>query len=164
MKHHSNGPKPCCPVPIKSESFPGPEPGQAAAAGQQRWRRSQAPARGLCWTCTGFRRISAKIVISILPQWPHSSAWSFPSTPELHQDSPRTKLSLQTGLWGPECSRGLQNGFKISRDSMRGGVAMGARTHSWNVRHQPRFFPGLISSRRKAANVWEWITGKPQVR
>lgn len=45
-----------------------------------------------------------------------------------------------------------------------GGVAMGARTHSWNVRHQPRFFPGLISSRRKAANVWEWITGKPQVR
>lgn len=50
MKHHSHGPKPCCPVPIKSESFPGPEPGQAAAAGQQRWRRSQAPARGLCWT------------------------------------------------------------------------------------------------------------------
>lgn len=120
MKHHSNGPKPCCPVPIKSESFPGPEPGQAAAAGQQRWRRSQAQPGDCAGHALVSGRISAKIVISILPQWPHSSAWSFPSTPELHQDSPRTKLSLQTGLWGPECSRGLQNGFTSSRDSMRG--------------------------------------------
>lgn len=134
---HSHGPKPCCPVPIKSESFPGTEPGQAAAAGQQKWKRSQTPAMGLCCRHTGFRRISVKLVISILPQWPHSSAWSSPSTPELQQDSPRTKISLQICLWSPDVPETPPEW--LHKFQGLNGVTLGAKTHSWDMGESASF-------------------------